>query len=105
MVVGVLESQNPKCQDQFGQKFLEAQLAFASQIFSQILCMWGLARMHSRMRTIRCSSHLPGGVSAQGVCVCLGGVSAQGGGVCLPRGVSAWGCTPSPVDRILDTHL
>ena len=58
-------------------------------------------RMHtSRMRAVRCSSHLAaggvwrGGVSARGVCLPGGGVSAQGG-ICLggglPRGVSAWG--------------
>ena len=43
-------------------------------------------RMHSsKMRTVRCSGRLMGG--------CLDGE-------CLPRG-----CTPLPVDRILDTRL
>ena len=62
-------------------------------------------RMHSsRMRTVRCSSHLGGcvsaqGVSAWGVCtgrdVCLGGLSAWG---CLLRGFSArGGCLPREV--------
>ena len=50
------------------------------------------------MRTVHCSSHLPGGgVSAQGgVCP---GVSTQGG---LPGG---GGVHLPPVDRILDTRL
>ena len=60
--------------------------------------------MHSsRMRTVRCSRRLLGGVcpgrgSAQGVSaqgVCLGGVSAQGGCV-FPRGVCPEGCRPPP---------
>ena len=61
----------------------------------QIICQ---TRMHpSRMRTIRCSGRL--GVSA------LGGVWPGVGCLSreyLPRGVSAWGC--SPVDKILDTR-
>ena len=49
-----------------------------------------LTRMHaSRMRTVRCSDRL-GGWGAWGV-------SAQGG---FPRGVSAWGCTPPPMNRL-----
>ena len=52
-------------------------------------------RMHSsRMRTVRCSSRLLGGV-------CPGGLSAQGG--CLPQ--CMLGHTSPPVDRILDTRL
>ena len=47
-------------------------------------------RMHSsRMRTVRCSDRLDGCVQ--------GGVR----GVCV-QGVSAWGCTPPPVDRMTD---
>ena len=44
-------------------------------------------RMHSsRMRTVRCSSHLGEGVSAEGGCLPRG---------CLPRRVSVWvGCLP-----------
>ena len=85
------------------------------------------------MRTVRCSSHLPGGCLPRGVCqggVCLtgggvcpegclsrgclpggcvwsGGVSARRGGVWRTRGNGCLprGCTPPPVDRILDTHL
>ena len=55
-------------------------------------------RQHSsRMRTVRCSGHLPGGGKGGGFaqgCVCPGG--------CIPA------CTevdPLPVDRILDTRL
>ena len=49
-------------------------------------------RMHSsRMRTVRCSSRLSGGVSAQGEgCLPSGGVCLEKGGVC-PGGVSLWG--------------
>ena len=87
--------------------------------------------MHSsRMLTVRFSGRLTEGhvymrVFAQLGCVCPGWVSAQGG--CLPGGLSAQrlsakgvvclegglpvclgirgGCTPPPVDRILDTRL
>ena len=60
-------------------------------------------RMHSsRMRTIRCSSRLGGGLPREGVCL---GVSALGmsalGGVCLGQG-----CLlphPLPVNKITDT--
>ena len=51
----------------------------------------------SRMRTVCCSGCLVEG----GVCL---GVSAWGG-ICLEGGVSPGGCTPPPVDRILDTCL
>ena len=71
-------------------------------------------RMHSsRMRTVRCSSHLGGGVSmvvsawhgggmsTQGGCLPGRGLSAWQGDVCLAGGVSAWwwgvcpgGCLP-----------
>ena len=52
------------------------------------------------MRTVRCSSNLPGRGVCPGEGVCPGGVSAQEG--CLPRGGgvfpwgrgSAWGCLP-----------
>ena len=58
------------------------------------------------MRTVRCSSRQPWGVSAQeGVCLGMG-VSAWGG--CLPRDgecLLPTGCTPPPMDRILDTRL
>ena len=91
--------------------------------------------MHSsRIRTVRCSSHLGRRGGLPRGSVCLGGVCLPGGGVCLGRGVfqggSAWGClsggvcpgsvclsegaeggsacqmgvTP-PLDRILDTRL
>ena len=67
-----------------------------------------ITRMHSsRMRTGRslavCCSLLTEGVSAPGG---AGGVCSGG---CLLRGVCSQGCIPacppSPVDRILDTHL
>ena len=59
-------------------------------------------RHSSRMRTVRCSSHLGGGVSAQEgvstrdclprVGVCPGVVSDRRG--CLSGGVCPWGCLP-----------
>ena len=57
------------------------------------------------MRTVRCSGHVMGrclqwGVSAQGD-VCQGGVSNHR--VCVCPGEC--GCTPPPLDRILDTRL
>ena len=82
--------------------------------------------MHSsRLRTTRFNGHLRRGVSAQGVYVCVGG------GVCTgmytpwtqrqtpqdpethpleseadtPLAIACWDAPPSPVDRILDTHL
>ena len=79
-------------------------------------------RMHSsRMRTVHCSSHVPGrGVSAQGVClsrgvcvclprgdVCPGGVCPggclPGGCVCL-GGCLPGGCTPPPLWTEFLTH-
>ena len=54
----------------------------------------------SRMRTVRYSGRLGGGVCLGDVC--LGGISAGG---CLPGVVAQGGCTPPPVDRILDTRL
>ena len=73
--------------------------------------------MHSsRRRTVRSSSHLPrrclpGGVSVQEGCLLRRGVCPGGclPGRCLPKGVCIPAYTgtdtPSPVDRILDTHL
>ena len=58
--------------------------------------------MHSsRMRTVRWPSR--GDVYLGGVCP-AGGVCLEGclPGGCLPR---KKGCTPPPVDRILDTRL
>ena len=44
---GVFWNQIPKqgCSGEFGQKFLEAKLAGASQIVSHILCTWRLMKM------------------------------------------------------------
>ena len=74
-----VKCQNPKCQDlskfqysggggvmwnqislqgwseEFGQNFLEAQLAFASQIVSHILRMWRLTNNYSSQCALMCS--------------------------------------------------
>ena len=67
-------------------------------------------RMHySRMRTVCCSGHLgvegmgclPGGCLLGSVCPGSVCPAAKGQGICP----AAWGCTPLPVDRLLDTRL